>query len=93
MSTENVSPIHRAEPQPPPSEDNPLDVIHDRLNQALGTLDLMFILVTDHGCATGKELEQLEDLRAGTITNALHSTMLRIDEAIAAAEQAAAVRP
>jgi hypothetical protein len=69
----------------PRSEENPLDVIHDRLNQALGTLDLLFTMLSVRDCAQ----EHLEGLRVDTLINATHGVMLRIDEALAAAGQAA----
>ena len=60
-----------------------VNVIHDRLNQAHATLDLIYAMTTIGGCRD----EHIETLCKNTLGDSIHSAMLRIEEAMAAAER------
>jgi hypothetical protein len=78
---------------PPGAPETAHEIIHDRLNQAHATLDLLFTLVTDHGTAGGEAGKHIEDLCPRTLEYSLHSAMLRIAEAQEAAGKLSAIRP
>jgi hypothetical protein len=61
----------------------PVNVIHDRLNQAHATLDLIHTMTTVGGCADA----HIETLCKNTLGDSIHSAMLRIEEAMEAAER------
>ncbi len=76
----------KAKPVSEPAEINgllPIDVIHDRLDQAHATLDLILTLVSNRATAE----EQVDMLCDDTLAAALYGAMSRIEEAKDAAEQ------
>lgn len=89
-STEKPTPVDAAEAEVV-SRLCRLDVIFDRLGQAHATLDLLYTTAADGD----RKQEALEGLCEGTLTNGIHSAMLRIEEAMEAAKEEvrAAMRP
>lgn len=89
MSSFNSTDNSAAEaPQPKPAADIDqlcqFDIVADRLNQAHATLDLIYTLTTNNNCSE----EHIETLCEGTLSDAIHSAMLRIEEALEAARVA-----
>ena len=58
-----------------------VNAIHQSLAEAHATLDLLLVLVSNHSCAD----EHIESLSRGTLAGAAHGAMLRIEEAMKAA--------
>ncbi len=61
----------------------PADIIQNRLTQAYATLDLIYTMTVNRQHSQ----ELIESLREGTIGDAVHGAMLRIEEALAANAQ------
>lgn len=55
---------------PPQDFNSPVNVIHDQLNQAHATLDMLYALTTADRCAT----EPFETLCKNTLSSALHGS-------------------
>lgn len=66
-----------------PAIERPVDIIHDRLSQAHATLDLLYTLTA----SPRNSHELIEEMCDGTLHNALHGAMLRISEAMEAADR------
>jgi hypothetical protein len=60
----------------------PINVLNERLCEAHATLDLLYTMT-----AGADALEHIETLCKGTLSHALHGAMLRIEEALEAAER------
>lgn len=85
MATDKVTPMRPAAAAGRPGESGteaPVDRIQESLRQAHATLDLIFTLAGDRSCAA----EHIESLRDGTLTEAVHGAMLRIEDALEAAD-------
>jgi hypothetical protein len=80
-STEKTTPVDAAEAEVV-GRLCQLDVICDRLGQAHATLDLLHTMAAD----PDRQQEMLEGLCEGTLNYAIHSAMLRIEEALEAAK-------
>jgi hypothetical protein len=75
-STDNVTQIDAS--KPPRQSEEPINIINDRLAQARATLDLIHTGLNDSEFADG--------LYNGTLAHAVYSAILRIEEAMEAAE-------
>jgi hypothetical protein len=64
--------------KPPRQSEEPINIINDRLGQARATLDLIHTGLNDSEFADG--------LYNGTLAHAVYSAILRIEEAMEAAE-------
>lgn len=65
------------------TDEEPLDVINEHLNQATATLDLMFGLSSSGGCAGA----HLEELREYTLSTVAYGLMQHIERAQCAARE------
>jgi hypothetical protein len=75
MTTSKVISITAAKP---PRQEDPVDIINDRLGEARATLDLIQSGLTDP--------DFVDSLFNDTLAHAVHGVIQRIEEAMAAAE-------
>ncbi len=69
-------------PKPEDMNELPVNIINDRLGQAHATLDLIYTMTANYDCSE----EHIETLCKNTLSEAIHSAMLRIEEALEAAK-------